>query len=126
MQETGEAALDSGNPVLLRRIAINTGEKTIFEDVENIIYIETQGRGSLVHTNEGEYPDSRTIGEYEKKLGGCGFFRIHKSYLISLGKVREAFLWGGSSLGLKMKGYEQNILPVSREKSRQLRKLLEG
>ena len=108
-----------------RRIAINTGDKTVFEKIEDIVYIETNGRSCLVHMSEDTYPDSRTIGEYEKKLSGQRFFRIHKSYLINLDKVRESFLWGSGSLGLKMKGYEQEILPVSREKSRQLKKLLE-
>ncbi len=109
-----------------KRIAINIGSKTIFEDVENIIYIETYNRGCMVYTGTNAYSDSRTIGEYEKKLRGGRFFRIHKSYLINIDKVSEVFPWGNNSFNLRMHGYEKNMLPVSREKLKILRQLLES
>ena len=109
-----------------RRIAINSNNKTIFEDVKNIIYIETYNRGCKVYTLDNEYNDSRTIGEYEKKLGGGHFFRIHKSYLINTDKVKEVFPWGNNSFSLRMQGYENNILPISRDKTKVLRQMLES
>lgn len=108
-----------------RRIAINIGTKTIFEDVENIVYIETYNRGCMVYTTSNTYSDSRTIGEYEKKLENGHFFRIHKSYLINIDKVSEVFPWGNNSFNLRMHGYEKNMLPVSRDKMKTLRHLLE-
>lgn len=109
-----------------KRIAINVGTKTIFEDVENIVYIETYNRGCMVYTHSNSYSDSRTIGEYEKKLAGGRFFRIHKSYLINIDKVLEVFPWGNNCFNLRMHGYEKNMLPVSREKMKNLRQLLES
>ena len=109
-----------------RRISINSNNKTIFEDVKNIIYIETYNRGCKVYTLDNEYNDSRTIGEYEKKLGGGHFFRIHKSYLINTDKVKEVFPWGNNSFSLRMQGYENNILPISRDKTKVLRQMLEA
>ena len=109
-----------------KRIAINSNGKTIFEDVANIVYIETYNRGCKIYTRDGEYSDSRTIGEYEKKLGSGRFFRIHKSYLINLDKVREVFPWGNNSFSLRMRGYEDNILPISRDKTKLLRQMLES
>lgn len=108
------------------RIAINSNNKTIFEDVKNIVYIETYNRGCKVYTLENEYNDSRTIGEYEKKLAGGHFFRIHKSYLINTDKVKEVFPWGNNSFSLRMRGYENNILPISRDKTKVLRQMLEA
>lgn len=109
-----------------KRIAINIGTKTIFEDVENIVYIETYNRGCMVYTSSNSYSDSRTIGEYEKKLVGGRFFRIHKSYLINIDKVSEVFPWGNNSFNLRMHGYEKNMLPISRDKMKILRQLLES
>lgn len=109
-----------------KRIAINVGTKTIFEDVDNIVYIETYNRGCMVYTHSNSYSDSRTIGEYEKKLTGGRFFRIHKSYLINIDKVLEVFPWGNNCFNLRMHGYEKNMLPVSREKMKNLRQLLES
>lgn len=107
-----------------RRIAMSINGKTIFEDIENIIYIETYNRGCLIHTVQHEYCENKAIGEYEKKLEEHHFFRIHKSYLINLNKVAEVFPWKNNSLSLKMQGYEENILPIGREKTKILKQLL--
>ena len=53
-----------------------------------------------------------------------GFFRIHKSYLVNLNYISEMFPWANNSLAVKMQGFEKNILPVSREKVKNLRQLL--
>ena len=109
---------------LCRRIAITSNGRTVFEDIENIVYIETYNRGCLIHTLENEYYEGKTIGEYEKRLEAARFFRIHKSYLINLDKIREVFPWGNNSFALKMENYEKNILPIGREKTKILRQLL--
>ncbi len=108
-----------------KKIAFNYNGKMIFEEIEKIVYIETFNRGCLVHTENDEFYESKALGEYEKQLDGMRFLRIHKSYLVNLDKVREVFPWGNNNFGMKMKGYEKNILPISREKIKVLRKLLE-
>ncbi|MEY8337611.1 LytTR family DNA-binding domain-containing protein [Lachnospiraceae bacterium 62-35] len=119
--EWKEKPVPARNP---KRIAINSNGRTLFEDVDRIIYVETYNRGCLIHTLGDEYFEGKSIGEYEKRLDAFHFFRIHKSYLINLDQVREVFPWGNNSFALKMRGYEQNILPVGREKTKILRQLL--
>lgn len=109
----------------MRRVAINTEGRTVFVEICDIAYIETYNRGCLIHAAGDEYYEGKTIGEYERRLKGMGFFRSQKSYLINLNKVKELFLWKNNSFALKMEGYEKNILPVGREKIKVLRQLLE-
>lgn len=111
---------------LLKRIAINCEGKTIFEEIDNIVYIETYNRGCIIHAKGNEYYEGKNIGEFEKKLPEERFFRCHKSYLINLDKVREVFPWRNNSLGLRLEGYDKVILPVGREKTKVLRQLLGG
>jgi len=111
-------------PAAPKRIAMNSGGKIIFEDIQNIVYIETYNRGCKIHTDTHEYCDSHTLGEYEKRLESQGFFRIHKSYLVKLDKVKEVFPWGNNSFCLHMQGYEKEMLPISREKTKTLKSLL--
>lgn len=111
---------------ILKKLAISSEGKTVYEDVDDIIYIETQGRGCVIHVDKKQYYEGKSIGKYEKKLEGLPFFRCHKSYLINLTKVKELFPWENNSLGLKMQGSGQQVLPVAREKSKILRQLLEG
>lgn len=55
--------------------------------VRDILYIETEGRNSKIHTLNGEYRNDRRINDLEKELSGYGFFRCHKSFLINLNMV---------------------------------------
>ena len=51
---------------------------------------------------------------------------IHKSIIINLDKVREVFPWGSNSFSLRMRGYEDQILPIARDKTRILKQHLMG
>ncbi len=113
-------------PGVTGKLAINTNGKTIYEKIENIVYIETCNRGCMIHTAEKDYYEGKTIGDFERRLKDMGFFRSQKSYLINLGKVKELFLWGNNSFAVKLEGYEKEILPVGREKIKILRQLLGG
>lgn len=121
----GEAQ-SQGKQSPIRRLAINSDGRTIIENVEDIIYIETYNRGCKIYTTEGEYCENKSIGEYEKKLDPEQFFRIHKSIIINLDKVREVFPWGNSSFSLRMRGYEDQILPIARDKTKLLKQHLMG
>ena len=108
----------------IRRLAINCEGKMIFENIEDIVYIETFHRGCKIYTVNGEYCENKAIGEYEKKLDPNQFFLIHKSIIINLDKVREVFPWGSNSFSLRMKGYEDQILPIARDKTKILKQHL--
>lgn len=106
------------------RLAINAEGKTVFEEISDIVFIETCNRGCVIHAKDKEYYEGKTIGEYEKKLEGKRFFRCQKSYLINLEQVKEVFPWKNSAFGIRMNGYESEILPVARDKMKLLRQLL--
>ncbi len=106
------------------RLAINTNRKILLVDIRKIVYLETEGRGCILHTTSGDHSDNQLLGEFEKKLIPHGFYRIHKSYLVNLNYISELFPWANNSLALKMQGFERDILPVSREKVKNLRQLL--
>ena len=106
------------------KLAINTKRKILLLDIRQIVYLETEGRGCILHTTGGDYTENQLLGEFEKRLAPHGFFRIHKSYLVNLNYISEMFPWANNSLALKMQGFEQHILPVGREKVKSLRQLL--
>ena len=109
---------------VVKKLAISCEGKTVFENIKNIVYIETCNRGCTIHTVGNEYYEGKMLGEYEKKLEGCKFFRCQKSYLINLDRVKEIFPWKNNAFGIRMQGYEADILPVARDKTKMLRQLL--
>ena len=106
------------------KLSINCDKRVVVLDIKEILYLETDSRSCLIHTKAKQYSTSQPLGFFEQKLSGQRFFRIHKSYLINLDQVREVFPWGNSSFGLRMRGREDTVLPVGREKTKRLRQML--
>lgn len=118
LQKKEPQAVSSG------RMAINVNRTIVLADISQIVYIETSGRGCIIHTTARDYAENQLLGEYEKRLTPHSFFRIHKSYLVNLNYITEMFPWANNSLAVKMQGFEQEILPVGREKVKNLRQAL--
>ncbi|MDR1550370.1 MAG: LytTR family DNA-binding domain-containing protein [Hungatella sp.] len=106
------------------RMPICVNRTIILLDISQIVYIETCLRSCIIHTVSKDYTENQLLGEYEKRLVPYGFCRIHKSYLVNLNHIAEMFPWAGNSMAVKMQGFEQNILPVGREKVKHLRQLI--
>lgn len=109
---------------LPNKLPVNCDRRIILVDISSIIYIETTNRSCLIHTKNGTLNEHNSLGEYAKRLSRHRFFRIHKSYLVNLEQIQEVFPWHNNSFAVKMQGYEKEILPVGREKIKELRQLL--
>ena len=108
------------------RLAISSNRHTILLDVDEISYIETDGsgRGCRLHTLSGEeYADGSPLSEYESRLGGRGFYRIHKTCLVRLSYIQDIFPWNNNSFALRVRG-SSSPLPIGRERVKELRRRL--
>jgi len=106
------------------KLVINNNRKIVILTIADIVYLETDGRGCALHTVKDTFTDNRLLGEFEKQLAASGFFRLHKSFLVNLDYISEIFPWNKNSLAVKMQGFEEIILPVGRERVKQLRRLM--
>ena len=106
------------------KFPINVNRTIILLDIRQIVYIETCCRSCIIHTVSRDYTENQLLGEYEKRLSSCGFYRIHKSYLINLNYISEMFPWANNSMAVKMQGFEKDILPVGREKIKQFKQII--
>jgi len=111
-------------PFPVNRMPICVNRTITLLNIKQIVYIETCLRSCIIHTVSKDYTENQLLGEYEKRLVPHGFCRIHKSYLVNLNYIAEMFPWAGNSMAVKMQGFEQNILPVGREKVKHLRQLI--
>ncbi len=91
--------------------------------LDSVRYFEIKGRQIDVHQEKGVFTYYEQIGVLERQLGGKGFFRCHKSYLLNLKYVevynrQEAILDNGERIIIAKRRYEefcQAILAYMRE-----------
>jgi two-component system, LytTR family, response regulator len=73
-----------------KKIILRTTESIHLLEVGNIICCDSNNSYTTIHTVEGEkIIVSRTLKEFEKMLADCGFYRVHKSYLINLHHIKR-------------------------------------
>lgn len=125
-RSTAASAAPISPPPLLHRIAVSSNRSITLLDIDEIIHIETDGvgRGCVIHTTSGKtYNSSTSLGEYEGRLAGQAFYRIHKTCLVQLRYVESIFPWTGSGFALRVHG-TGSVLPIGRERVRELRRRL--
>jgi two-component system LytT family response regulator len=95
----------------------------VLVDVDKIYYAFMKREMVYIKTFEDEMLTRFTLKELEAKLGG-NFFRSHRSYIVNIQKVKEILpFFNGTSI-LVMEDKEKSEIPVSRNQSKKLRKLL--
>ncbi|WP_179344367.1 LytR/AlgR family response regulator transcription factor [Winogradskyella ursingii] len=95
-----------------RRITVNTDGKLVFLDVDDIIYVESDGNYSTLHLQgQKNLLVTKKLKEIDAILPEHYFFRIHNSFIINLNKIK-AFV--------KNEGYvimdSNHKIPVARQR----------
>ncbi|WP_115463088.1 LytR/AlgR family response regulator transcription factor [Winogradskyella aurantiaca] len=95
--KNGSASISSSSKVL-NFVAIPNRKKIELIKLENIIYLESDGRYTHFHlTLDNKVLTSvKNLGEYEKLLDNPSFFRIHNSYIINLLHVDNIYRADGN------------------------------
>ena len=72
------------------RIGIGMADKIQFVVVTDILYCQAAGAYTTVFLKDGtKLLASKSLGDFQEQLEPSNFFRIHHSYLINLGLVKE-------------------------------------
>lgn len=106
------------------KIPVTMEKKIVLLDIQSIVYIEAQNRVCIIHTKGREYRDNSPLSYFEEKLSGSGFFRIQKSYIINLKYVLEIYPWFNNAYCVKMEGFPEENLTVSRTQIKILKQLI--
>lgn len=113
------------NEKKVKKICLYSEERVLLVDIDDIVYIETDERNSLVKTVNGVYSTNQNIGYFDKKLEGESFFRVHRSFLINLQYVKEILPWFNGTYIVKVNKYEKDEIPVSRKKIKDFKAFFE-
>lgn len=106
-----------------RIIAVEEAGKFILLNPSDVIMITPRGRGATIHTHQKTYNTKQSMNYWEERLAEFNFFRCHKSYLVNFNKVEKILPMFNNTYLLKISDYPDEI-PVSRNKTKELRKIL--
>ena len=107
------------------RLAVKVGERFMLVQAEEIVYASLADEGITVvtsqHTGVSNY---RTLDELHERLDPSVFWRVHRSHLVNINKIKEIVPWFSRNYLLRMKDEKATEIPVSRTQTRRLREYL--
>ncbi len=111
-------------PAPVQKIPVVSGGETVLVDWDDVHYARADGDYSRVHTYDRSYLCTRSLRQLEETLPAGQFARIHRSYLVNLGKVAAVKRPGGDRLRLALDDAERTELDVARRQSKAVRERL--
>lgn len=107
------------------KILVKAQGRSFIVDAQDIIYATIDdGLITIATTHlEGE-SNYRTIEELQSNLDPDTFWRVHRSYLVNIHRIREVIPWFKSSYQIRMDDKKGTEIPVSRVQTKRLRALL--
>ena len=107
------------------QVAIKCGDRFLLVQADDIVYaslgddVITVAAGALIGTS-----GCRTLDELQTSLDPAVFWRVHRSHLVNINKIKEVVPWFSRNYILKMKDPKGTEIPVSRAQTRRLRSYL--
>jgi len=107
------------------RLAIKVGERFMLVQAEDVIYASLRDDGIAVVTEQHAGTSNyRTLDELQDRLDSTVFWRVHRSHLVNINKIKEIVPWFSRNYILRMKDPKTTEIPVSRTQTKRLREYL--
>jgi two-component system LytT family response regulator/two-component system response regulator LytT len=107
------------------KLMVRAANRNFIVDANEVIYATiNDGLITIVAPGLEGQSNYRTIEELQSNLDPDVFWRVHRSFLININRIKEVIPWFKSSYMLRMDDKKQTEIPVSRVQTKRLRVLL--
>jgi two-component system, LytTR family, response regulator LytT len=107
------------------KLLVKSGNRNFIVDAADVIYATIDdGLITIAATAVEGQSNYRTIEELQSNLDPDVFWRVHRSFLVNINRIKEVVPWFKSSYQLRMDDKKQTEIPVSRVQTKRLRALL--
>jgi two-component system LytT family response regulator/two-component system response regulator LytT len=115
----------SAGPVAARsKLLARFNNRHFIVDANDVVYATiNNGLITLVSTNIEGHSTYRTLEDLQANLDRDLFWRVHRSFLVNINRIKEVVPWFKSSYQLRMDDKKHTEIPVSRAQTRRLREL---
>jgi DNA-binding LytR/AlgR family response regulator len=107
------------------QLAVKVGDRFLLLQTDEVVHASVEDDVITVVTNSlSGTSNYRTLDELQTRLDPEVFWRVHRSHLVNINKIREIVPWFSRNVILKMKDAKGTEIPVSRAQTRRLREYL--
>jgi sigma-54 dependent transcriptional regulator, acetoin dehydrogenase operon transcriptional activator AcoR len=109
-----------------RRLAATRDNRIVLLRLPEVSFAESEGNDVWLHTDQGRLrAASPGLDKLDGELAEAGFLRVHRRYVVNLGRVREVERGRGGELTLVMDDRTSTMVPVSRRSAPAVRRALD-
>jgi len=107
------------------QVAVKVGERFMLVQAEEIIYASLADESINIVTGQVTGTSNyRTLDDLQARLDPEIFWRVHRSHLVNINKIKEIVPWFSRNYILRMKDAKGTEIPVSRSQTKRLREYL--
>jgi two-component system, LytTR family, response regulator LytT len=107
------------------QLAIKVDERFLLVHADEVVHASVEDDQIRVVTNSlSGTSNYRTLDELQTRLDPAVFWRVHRSHLVNINKIKEIVPWFSRNYILRMKDGKGTEIPVSRSQTRRLREYL--
>ena len=107
-----------------KKILGKRGDKLYLIDISDIYYIKADLDEVIVRIKDADTYVRRKIGDLETLLSGKNFFRVHRSYIVNVDKIKSMKSVEQSKLQISFEGIAE-IITSSKEGAKDFREYIE-
>ncbi len=107
------------------QLAVKVGDRLLLVQTDDLIFASLEG--DTIHVVTGQVAGTsnyRTLDDLQARLDPTVFWRVHRSHLVNINKIKEIVPWFSRNYILRMKDAKGTEIPVSRTQTKRLRDYL--
>ena len=107
------------------QMAVKVGDRFLLVQAEEIIFASLADESINIVTGQiSGTSNYRTLDELQARLDPDVFWRVHRSHLVNINRIKEIVPWFSRNYILRMNDVKGTEIPVSRSQTKRLREYL--
>jgi two-component system LytT family response regulator/two-component system response regulator LytT len=107
-------------------LVVKVDDRILLVQADDLVYASlNEDEVTIVASQVTGTSSYRTLDELQAQLDQATFWRVHRSYLVNINKIKEIVPWFSRNFILRMRDAKSTEIPVSRAQTKRLREYLQ-
>ncbi len=116
----------AGRQTRRAQVVVKVADRILLVQADELVYASlNEDEVKVVATHVTGTSNYRTLDDLQAQLDPALFWRVHRSYLVNINKIKEIVPWFSRNFILRMRDAKSTEIPVSRAQTKRLRDYLQ-